>query len=123
LTTGDDEALVTAVRGHLISFRDDPFFNDDALVDITDGLVVVEGGVITAIGGYATLNPPCPRAREIDHYPDALICAGFIDTHIHYVQTGGDEPCDGEPVRSPARPAAGRRARSGRPADTDRKMG
>ena len=22
------------------------------------------------------------------HYPDALLCAGFIDTHIHYVQTG-----------------------------------
>jgi guanine deaminase len=79
---------VRAVRGHAISFRADPFFSDDALVDIEDALVIAEDGVITAFGPYAELSNKIPAGVEVSHYPDALICAGFIDTHIHYVQTG-----------------------------------
>jgi guanine deaminase len=29
-----------------------------------------------------------PDGVEVTHYPNHLICAGFIDTHVHYVQTG-----------------------------------
>ncbi len=76
----------TAVRGHAISFRADPFFEDDAFIDIEDALIVSDGGKITAFGPYA--DTPAPDGVEVIHYPDALICAGFIDTHIHYVQTG-----------------------------------
>lgn len=79
---------VTAVRGHAISFRGDPFFDDDAFVDVADALIVSEGGLITAFGPYDEVRGSVPDGVEIVHYPDALLCAGFIDTHIHYVQTG-----------------------------------
>src|ERR1700744_80966 len=78
----------SAVRGHAISFRGDPFFVGDALVDIEDALIVSEDGVITAFGPYEETKGAVPDAVEIAHHPDALICPGFIDTHIHYVQTG-----------------------------------
>jgi len=78
----------SAVRGHAISFRADPFFADDALVDIPDALIVTENGIVTAFGPYADTKDQIPAGVEVAHYPDALISAGFIDTHIHYVQTG-----------------------------------
>jgi guanine deaminase len=78
----------TAVRGHAITFTGDPFFDDDAFVDIPDALLVSENGVITAFGPYTEIVDQVPAGVEVAHYPDALICAGFVDTHIHYVQTG-----------------------------------
>lgn len=79
---------VTAVRGHAISFSGDPFFDDDALVDVEDALIVSEDGSITAFGPYDELRDNVPDGVEVVHYPDALLCAGFVDIHIHYVQTG-----------------------------------
>jgi guanine deaminase len=81
-------SITTAVRGHAISFTGDPFFVDDAFVDIEDALIISEGGIITAFGPYSELSGQVPTGVEVVHYPDALLCAGFIDTHIHYVQTG-----------------------------------
>lgn len=78
----------TAVRGHAISFRGDPFFVDDALVDIEDAVIVSEGGTITAFGPYRELRDAIPEGVRVEHYPDAILCAGFVDTHTHYVQTG-----------------------------------
>jgi guanine deaminase len=78
----------SAVRGHAITFRADPFFEDDALVDLPDALIVSEGGLITAFGSYPETRAAVPEGVPVVHYPDALICAGFIDTHVHYVQTG-----------------------------------
>ena len=82
------EGAGSAVRGHAISFRGDPFFVDDALIDVPDALIVSEGGVITAFGPYEDTKASVPEGVEVEHFPDALICAGFIDTHVHYVQTG-----------------------------------
>ncbi len=79
---------MSAVRGHAISYRGDPFFDDDAFVDVEDALIISEGGVITAFGPYDEVKGQLPDGVEVTHHPDALICAGFIDTHIHYVQTG-----------------------------------
>jgi guanine deaminase len=78
----------SAVRGHAITFTGDPFFDDNAFVDIPDALVVSRDGVITAFGPYAEFADQVPADVEVAHYSDGLICAGFIDTHIHYVQTG-----------------------------------
>jgi guanine deaminase len=78
----------TAVRGHAISFRGDPFYENDALVDIEDALILSENGLITAFGEYSQLRDTVPAGVEVMHHPDAIICAGFIDTHVHYVQTG-----------------------------------
>jgi guanine deaminase len=81
-------AKATAVRGHAISFSGDPFFADDAFVDVEDALIVSAGGEIVAFGPYAETRDQVPDGVEVTHYPHALICAGLIDTHIHYVQTG-----------------------------------
>ena len=81
---------VTALRGGLVYFKDDPFFVDAsaAFVHEADGLVVCRGGKIDAVGAYADLKDSVPDGVAVTHYEDCLMCAGFIDTHIHYVQTG-----------------------------------
>jgi len=53
-----------------------------------DGLMIVEDGRITAVGNAADLLGSLPREVEVLTYTDALITAGFIDTHIHLPQTG-----------------------------------
>ncbi|MEX6502704.1 guanine deaminase [Pseudomonas zhanjiangensis] len=52
-----------------------------------DGLLVVEDGRIAAVGHAAELLPRF-EGTPVSEYPDALITPGFIDTHIHYPQTG-----------------------------------
>lgn len=52
-----------------------------------DGLLVTEHGRITGLGPAETLLPDLPRHAEVIACPNALITAGFIDTHIHYPQT------------------------------------
>lgn len=85
LPTGDGSH---AIRGHLVTLTGDPFFRTDALVEHTDGVIIVDGGVITAVGPWAELGERVPDGVPVDHYPDGLIIPGFIDTHVHYVQTG-----------------------------------
>jgi guanine deaminase len=53
-----------------------------------DGLLVIEDGKIAAIGPADTLLGELPAGVEVVHYPDALITPGFIDTHVHFPQTG-----------------------------------
>lgn len=83
-------SAVTAVRGPLIRFRNDPFLTgrEDAFVYESDGLLICENGVVTAVGDHAALAERLPQDVRPVHYPDHVISAGFIDTHIHYVQTG-----------------------------------
>jgi guanine deaminase len=83
-------ASVTALRGSLVFCRDDPFLTDPktALVHEPDGLVVCRDGTIQSVGTYATLKPELPPDATVADYSGCLIAPGFIDTHIHYVQTG-----------------------------------
>ena len=53
-----------------------------------DGLLVVEAGKVARIGAASELLPTLPAGTEVIEYKDALITPGFIDTHIHYPQTG-----------------------------------
>ncbi|TCU51036.1 MULTISPECIES: guanine deaminase [unclassified Curtobacterium] len=80
----------TAVRGHVVTVVGDPFRHrdDEVLVEFEDGLVVVEDGRIAAVGSFADLGRTLPADAVVDHYPGAIISAGFVDTHVHYVQTG-----------------------------------
>lgn len=55
---------------------------------IADGLLVVEGGKILAMGPASALLPALDPEVPVQHFEDALITPGFIDTHIHYPQTG-----------------------------------
>lgn len=75
------------LRGTVLTFTGDPFLADDpaATLSITeDALVVMEDGHIAAVTPW---SPERARGLEVTHYPDAVLCPGFIDCHVHYPQT------------------------------------
>ena len=78
-----------AVRGRLLSFRDDPWVVGEAASQRywEDGLLVLEDGKIRQIGEASALLPGLPPATPIDDYRGYLVMAGFIDSHIHYSQS------------------------------------
>jgi guanine deaminase len=81
---------ISALRGTLIFCRDDPFITDPgtAFVCEPDGLVICRDGVIDAVGPYAAMKAALPADTTLADHSGCLIAPGFIDTHIHYVQTG-----------------------------------
>jgi guanine deaminase len=83
-------STVTAVRGRLVCLRDDPFVvgSAGALVHEADGLLLCRDGLIEAAGNWTALRDRVPDGVQVQHYPGALIVPGFIDSHVHYVQTG-----------------------------------
>ncbi|MGR3435978.1 MAG: guanine deaminase [Shimia sp.] len=79
----------TLLLGQTLTFSGDPFAapaTEAARID-ADGAVLVEDGTVRAVGGSAALRAAHPRARVVDH-GQGLICAGFVDCHMHYPQTG-----------------------------------
>ena len=85
-----DKSSFGAIRGTLIFCRDDPFLTDPqtAFVHEPDGLVICRDGLIEAVGSYGALKSELPHNATVADYSGCLIAPGFIDTHIHYVQTG-----------------------------------
>lgn len=81
---------VLAVRGTLVHFTDDPFLvaKDDAFHCEEDGLLVAVDGIVRAVGPYSQVKDQVPEGTTIEDHTGCLISPGFIDTHIHYVQTG-----------------------------------
>ena len=77
-----------ALRGRVVSFDGDPFqeSSETCLAAIEDGLVVIGDGKISAVGDYAALAPTLDTDVAVTRYEDALICPGFVDTHVHYPQ-------------------------------------
>ncbi|MEU0239644.1 guanine deaminase [Nocardiopsis sp. NPDC006198] len=80
---------VTAVRGSLVWFAEDPFLTsgEGALEYVEDGLLVCRDGRITAAGEYSDLVEKLPVGATVVHHRDKLILPGFVDPHVHYVQT------------------------------------
>jgi guanine deaminase len=78
------------LRGTLVSFTGDPFLADpDETVTVeSDGLIVCRDGLIEAVGPYRSLKRELPAGVPVTDYFGCIISAGFIDAHIHYVQTG-----------------------------------
>jgi len=78
-----------AIRGRVLTFLDDPAITGDAASYryIEDGLLILENGCIREAGEAGALLATLPPNALVHHYPDALVMAGFIDTHIHYPQT------------------------------------
>ena len=121
-----------ALRGTLVSFAGDPFLvgPDEAVCHESDGLVVCRDGLIEAVGPYHDLRRELPADVPIADYSGCIISAGFIDAHIHYVQTGiiaapGKRLLDATtmsirpnppPLASAGRRGRSRRARPGRDA-------
>ena len=75
------------IRSAFLDFVDDPFYavDVDSVRYISDGLLVVENGVIVDFGSYQDLQNNYTDIR-ITAYPNNLVMPGFIDTHIHYSQ-------------------------------------
>jgi guanine deaminase len=84
------DAPITALRGTIISFTSDPFLVDPAkaVPQEAAGLIVCRSGLIEAVGGYDQVRRTLPADAPITDYSGSILSAGFIDTHVHYVQTG-----------------------------------
>ena len=78
-----------AIRGSFLDFVDDPFYvpEADSVRYLADGLLVIEDGKVKAFGAYDALQAEYGKIPTIVH-TERLIMPGFIDTHVHYSQTG-----------------------------------
>lgn len=76
----------TILRGRVLSFVSEPQAIDDAASYkyIEDAVVVIVDGRIVAVEPWSAIAPL--GADYIDHRPH-LILPGFIDMHLHYVQS------------------------------------
>lgn len=74
----------TILRGRVLTFVNEPQGIDDTASYryLEDGAITIEDGKIIAVGDFAADD----SAEVIDHRPH-LILPGFIDTHLHYVQS------------------------------------
>ncbi|MDB5706081.1 MAG: hypothetical protein JWN66_3197 [Sphingomonas bacterium] len=75
---------LTAFHAELLSVPEDPA-QGGAIRHHSDGLLVVENGLVVAFGDHADLAPRFADV-PVEHLP-GLIVPGFVDTHIHYPQT------------------------------------
>jgi len=79
--------MAEILTGQVLQFTADPFLaGPDAARVETDGALLIEGGVIRAVGPRAQIlagNPGVP----VTSYGNHLISAGFVDSHVHYPQT------------------------------------
>lgn len=76
-----------AIRAPLLSYGGNPFDADPATCvrHESDGLVLVADGRITYAGPFT--SDRVPADTELHEYREALLMPGFIDAHVHYVQT------------------------------------
>lgn len=79
-----------AIRGTYVRFVGNPFeIGPDKATDYcTDGIIVFENGIITAIGPASEILAQNIIDEEtyIETYKDAVILPGFIDSHTHAAQ-------------------------------------
>lgn len=85
----DHPPIEVALRGELAYLVDDPFLvaARRAFVHESDGIVAIAGGKIVAVGPTANLRPRLRGVQVID-YRGCVLVPGFVDAHVHYVQTG-----------------------------------
>jgi guanine deaminase len=83
-------APTTAIRGPVLTFKDDPFKVglERAMVHETDAIVAFGSGVVTHFGPANEVAATLPGGLQVQNYgPDAVISAGFLDSHVHFSQT------------------------------------
>ncbi|MBL4805827.1 MAG: guanine deaminase [Rhodobacteraceae bacterium] len=80
--------MTTLLLGQTLSFSANPWQVpvDDAVQHVRRGAVLIDGGLIRAVGPADDLKTKYPEAKITD-YGDHLIIAGFIDSHAHFSQT------------------------------------
>ena len=81
---------MTAIRGPVLSYTGDAFLEglQSTVRYESDAIVAMAGGKVTHFGPADEVRAQLPSGTPITHYgADALIMAGFIDSHVHYAQT------------------------------------
>lgn len=81
--------MKTALRGAMLTFRDDPFTHalSDCAVYEPDAVIVMADGLINAVGPAADILPTLPADVPVTVWRDCVLLPGFIDSHVHYPQT------------------------------------
>ncbi len=82
--------MIQGFRGALLHFHADPFRtlrDAQACSFHPDGLLLVAEGKVLACGPWRELRPTVGEL-ELTDLTGCLLMPGFVDTHIHYPQTG-----------------------------------
>lgn len=74
-----------AFRGSVLDFTDDPRHGDASIRFVEDGLLLVRSGRVEAVVDASSAR--VPAGTPIEDRRGCLIIPGFIDAHVHYVQT------------------------------------
>jgi guanine deaminase len=83
-------STVTAIRGPALTYTGDPFKEglEHTMVYESDAIVAMADGKITHFGSASKIEEQLPPGTKVKNYgKDALISAGFIDSHVHFPQT------------------------------------
>lgn len=77
------------IRGEILSFKDDPFLCEEnkCLLHYEDGLIVIRNGKIESVGNYSDIIGNYPDLKDVETFADSVILPGFVDCHLHYVQS------------------------------------
>lgn len=79
--------MADLLLGQTLRFTGNPFLEGpEAARHDPHGAVLIDHGIIQAIGPADTLRAAHPTAKITD-YGRCLLSAGFIDAHVHYPQT------------------------------------
>ena len=80
-----------AYRANILHFLDDPdkVGERQSYEYFEDGLLIIEGGRISAMGEASQLLPKV-RKDEIFNYEGKLMLPGLIDTQCHFREPGGE---------------------------------
>ena len=81
-----DQTLLT---GPTLRYSGDPLMGSwqDAVHIDTNGGVLMQDGIIQAVGKADQLRKAHPQAALTAYNDNTLICPGFVDAHVHYPQT------------------------------------
>jgi guanine deaminase len=81
---------LTAYRASVFHFRTchDPFGERFEYDFFEDGILVVEHGNVLRVGSYSDVKETLDESAITVDLSGKLILPGFIDTHVHYPQTG-----------------------------------
>jgi guanine deaminase len=78
------------VRGPALTFTGDPFCDglEATMINEPDAIVAMQDGRVSHFGPAEQIAHALPPGTEIrDFGKDALISAGFVDSHVHFPQT------------------------------------
>lgn len=79
-----------AFRGRIFDFDRDAGMNDleKHYRYFPDGLLILKDGKVLACGDFEKLHAVFPGLDDVTDYSQCYIFPGFIDAHVHSVQTG-----------------------------------